>query len=151
MRLAEALINRGNCQKRIEILKEKLIKYSKVQEGDVPPEDPDDILKEINKNYEALVNYIKSINKTNSETMFDEKNSFADVLAYRDVLIQRYNLTKKVIDSAVDIGNRYSRNEIKILSTISVKEYQKEADRIAKEFRELDLKIQEKNWQVDLL
>ncbi|MCX6158000.1 MAG: DIP1984 family protein [Ignavibacteriae bacterium] len=151
MKLAEALIKRGNSQKRIEVLREKLLRYAKVQEGDKPAESPDDIYKELNDSFNELTEFIQRINKTNAEVLFDDKRTIADVLAYRDVLIQKYNLTTKLITSATDIGDRYSKKEIKILSTIDVKEYQKEADKLAKEYRELDLKIQEKNWSVDLL
>jgi len=47
--------------------------------------------------------------------------------------------------------DRYSKKEIKILSTIDVKVFQKDTDNVAKEYRELDLKIQEKNWQIELI
>lgn len=151
MKLAEALIKRGNSQRRIEILRDKLLRYSKVQEGDKPAESPDDIYKELNESFNELTGFIQKINKTNTEVLFDAKRTIADALTYRDVLIQKYNLTTKLITSATDIGDRYSKKEIKILSTINVQVYQKEADKLAKEYRELDLKIQEKNWNVDLL
>ncbi len=151
MKLAEALIKRGNLQKRIEGLKEKLIRYSRVQEGENPPENPDDIYKEIKFNLDELISYIQRISKTNSHTMFDEKYSVADVLSYRDILLQKYKILYKVIESATDIGDRYSKKEIKIISSIDVVGYQKEADIIGKDYRELDIKIQEKNWQIELI
>ena len=151
MKLAETLIKRGNLQKRIEGLKEKLIRYSRVQEGENPPENPEDIYKELKLNLDELINFIQRINKTNSKIMFDEKYSIADVLTYRDILLHNYKILYKVIESATDIGDRYSKKEIKVLSSINVKGYQKEADKISKEYRELDIKIQEKNWLIDLI
>ncbi|WP_353957378.1 hypothetical protein [uncultured Parasutterella sp.] len=47
--------------------------------------------------------------------------------------------------------DRYSRSEILIIPTVNVKEYQKKADELAKEVRELDNKIQQANWNIDLL
>ena len=151
MKLAEALIKRGNLQKRIDALKEKLIRYAKVQEGEKPPEQPEEIYKELKGCLDELTVFVQRINKTNSEVMFDEKRSIADVLAYRDVLLLKYKILNKVIESATSLIDRYSKKEIKILSTIDVKVYQKDSDNVAKEYRELDLKIQEKNWSVDLL
>lgn len=151
MKLAEALIKRGNLQKRIDALKEKLVKYAKVQEGEKPPEQPEEIYKELNGCLDELTVFVQRINKTNSEVMFDEKLSIADVLAYRDVLLQKYKILNKVIESATSLIDRYSKKEIKILSTIDVKVYQKDTDNVAKEYRELDLKIQEKNWQIELV
>jgi len=151
MKLAEALIKRGNLQKRIEYLKEKLIRYAKVQEGEKPPEQPDEIYRELKGCLEELTIFVQRINKTNSEVMFDEKRSVADVLAYRDVLLQKYKILNKVIESATSLIDRYSKKEIKVLSTIDVKAYQKDTDNVAKEYRELDLKIQEKNWYIELI
>ena len=151
MKLAEALIKRGNLQKRIDALKEKLIKYAKVQEGEKPPEQPDEIYKELKGCLDELTVFVQRINKTNSEVMFDEKRSIADVLAYRDVLLQKYKILNKVIESATSLIDRYSKKEIKVLSTIDVKAYQKDTDNVAKEYRELDLKIQEKNWYIELI
>ena len=37
------------------------------------------------------------------------------------------------------------------MMTVNVKEYQKKADELAKEVRELDNKIQQANWNIDLL
>ena len=151
MKLAEALIKRGNLQKRIDALKEKLIRYAKVQEGEKPPEQPEEIYKELKGCLDELTVFVQRINKTNSEVMFDEKRSIADVLAYRDVLLLKYKILNKVIESATSLIDRYSKKEIKILSTIDVKVYQKDTDNVAKEYRELDLKIQEKNWHIDLI
>jgi hypothetical protein len=151
MKLAEALIKRGNLQKRIDALKEKLSRYAKVQEGEKPPEQPDEIYRELKECLDELTVFVQRINKTNSEVMFDEKRSIADVLAYRDVLLQKYKILNKVIESATSLIDRYSKKEIKILSTIDVRAYQKDTDNVAKEYRELDLKVQEKNWHIELI
>ena len=46
---------------------------------------------------------------------------------------------------------RYSLKEIMVFSTVDVKELQKNVDRIAKELREVDEKIQGANWTIDLI
>ena len=45
---------------------------------------------------------------------------------------------------------RYSRTEIKILSTVNVTAMQKNLDALSKELRETDEAIQEANWTNDL-
>jgi len=151
MILAEALINRGNCQKMIEILREKLVKYARIQEGEKPAEDPGEILDKLTGHFAELTSLMQRINKTNSLTAFDESRSIADVLAHRDVLKQKWNALSRTISAATDLTERYSKKEIKMLSSIDVKEYQKIADDTAKEYREIDLKIQEMNWKVELV
>jgi hypothetical protein len=49
MRLAEALILRADAQKRIEHLKQRLLRNAKVQEGDVPAENPAELIGELDR------------------------------------------------------------------------------------------------------
>ena len=47
MKLAEALILRADYQKRVELLKNRLLQNVRVQEGDEPNEDPKLLLKKL--------------------------------------------------------------------------------------------------------
>ncbi len=49
MKLAEALILRADCQKRIAQLKSRLLTNAKVQEGDAPAETPQDLIVELER------------------------------------------------------------------------------------------------------
>lgn len=44
MKLAEVLILRADCQKRIDQLRQRLLRSAKVQEGEQPPENPQQLL-----------------------------------------------------------------------------------------------------------
>ena len=46
---------------------------------------------------------------------------------------------------------RYSKSEIRLLRVVDVGALRRRADDLAKERRELDAKIQEANWQTDLV
>ncbi len=54
MKLAEVLILRADCQKRIAQLKSRLLVNAKVQEGDAPAETPQELIAELNKNIKLL-------------------------------------------------------------------------------------------------
>jgi hypothetical protein len=43
MKIAEALALRADLQKRLEQLKQRLVKNARIQEGDVPEEDPGEL------------------------------------------------------------------------------------------------------------
>lgn len=43
------------------------------------------------------------------------------------------------------------RTEIKYVTTINIANLQKQVDDLSKEFRELNVKLQEKNWTTELL
>lgn len=150
MKLAEALNLRADLQRRIASLKERLIKNAKVQEGDIPAENPKILLKELDDNIVELENIIKAINKTNSST-YVENESIADLIAKRDALGLKLSVLRGFLSEASDKVERYSNKEIKVLSTINVAEKQKEIDKLSKEYRLLDTKLQGLNWITDLI
>lgn len=150
MKLAEALILRADCQKRFEQLKVRIIRSSKVQEGDEPAENPHDLMVELETVAQELADLIKRINKTNSLTLLQEDRTLADTLAERDVLSLRRDVYVGLAQAASVTLDRYSKSEVKFKSTVDVALIQKRADELAKAYRELDSRIQELNWKTDL-
>ena len=151
MKLAEALILRADSQKRFAQLQSRLIGNARIQEGDEAAENPNDLIKELEGVAGELVDLIKRINKTNSATVVANGKTISDVLAERDVLaLRRAAYNSLALNAAVGQG-RLTRSEIKYVSTIKVAEIQKHADELAKEYRELDARIQELNWLTDLI
>jgi len=151
MKLAEALILRADCQKRFAQLKSRLLTNAKIQEGDKPAEKPQELIKELEGVAGELADLIKRINKTNSATIVANSKTLSDVLAERDVLALRRAAYNDLALSAAIAHGRLTRSEIKYVSTINVAETQKRADELAKEYRELDARIQELNWQTELI
>ncbi|MEN6370840.1 MAG: DIP1984 family protein [Armatimonadota bacterium] len=151
MKLAEALILRADCQKRIEQLKQRLMRNAKSQEGDSPAENPSQLLHEMEKAAAELQDLIQRINKTNSEVKLDSAQTLSDALAVRDVLTVRQGVYRELAAAATVTQDRYTKSEVKFKGNVRVDEIQNKADDIAKERRELDAKIQECNWRTDLL
>ena len=151
MKLAEALILRADCQKRFAQLKSRLLTNAKIQEGDKPAEKPQELIKELESVAGELADLIKRINKTNSATIVANSKTLSDVLAERDVLALRRAAYNDLALSAAIAHGRLTRSEIKYVSTINVAETQKRADELAREYRELDARIQELNWQTELI
>lgn len=151
MKVAEALILRADYQKRVEHLKNRLLQNVRVQEGDEPNEDPKLLLKELQELLEKLRLLIQQINKTNLKTKFDKVESLADALVSRDLIGQERKVHSDLLEQATMKLERYSRAEIKYITTISVKEMQKHVDELSQKYRIYDVKIQELNWKTDLL
>ncbi len=150
MKLAEALILRADCQKRIAQLKGRLLTNAKVQEGDAPAETPQELIVELERVSAELLDLIKRINRTNSATAF-AGGTISDALADRDVLAQKRTAYADLAQTAAITHGRFTRSEVKYISTINVGEIQKRADELAKDYRELDARIQELNWQTELI
>ena len=150
MKLAQALMLRADTQKRIEQLKVRLLSNAKTQENESPSEDPKLLLKELDKLTSELFRLIFSINLTNSSAKFDGI-SLTEMIAKKDALTIKANVLREFATSASQKVDLYSNSEIKILSTVDVAALQKQVDALSKEIRELEMKLQEANWSVDLV
>ncbi|ALF48403.1 DIP1984 family protein [Campylobacter concisus] len=150
MKLAQALILRADTQKRLEQLKGRLLDNAKMQENERPSEDPKLLLKELDRLSDELFRLILAINLTNSSAKF-EGVSLTEMIAKKDTLSQKASVLRDFAKSASQKVDLYSNSEIKILSSVDVAMLQKQIDELSKEIRELDMKLQEANWQVDLV
>lgn len=150
MKIAEALALRADLQRRLEQLKQRLVKNARIQEGDKPEEAPVELQSELEESAQELTSLIQRINRTNAASRFGN-GTLADALAERDVLKIRYNAYRELAAAASTTQSRATRSEVKFVSTVSVAAIQRKADDLAKEYRELDTKIQEADWQTTLL
>lgn len=150
MKLASALTERADLQKRISELSTRLNNNAKVQEGETPSEDPGELMDELDKDLKRLEELMARINRTNNATKAGEK-TLTDLIAKRDCLKQRISILRDFLNRSSEKVSRYTKTEIRILSTVSVAELQKEADRYSKELRETDETIQSLNWTTELL
>lgn len=151
MKLAEALILRADTQKRMEQLKQRLVRNAKIQEGDNPAESPEELMKELEQLSEELTQLIQRINRTNSANKIAESMTLSDALAIRDILKLKCGIYRELIEAASVTQARFSRSEVKFKSTVDIAAVQKQVDQWAKDHRELDTKIQEANWLIELI
>lgn len=149
MKLATALTERADLQRRLSELETRLNNNAKIQEGEQPAEDPALLLTELDSILLRLESLVAAINLTNSTTIVNGQ-TLTEWLARRDCLKQRLQIMRRFLDNASQKIDRYSRTEIRIHSTVPVAELQKDVDRISKELREVDEKIQEINWTTEL-
>lgn len=150
MRLGQALARRAELQSRLSELRERLEVSTLVQEGDSPPEDPTELIEELDQVADELEQLIASINRTNTETELQPGTTLTDALARRDVLGLRHGALKAAADATAVQQARYSRSEIRMVRTFDVAEVRKRVDQLARERRQLDADIQAANWTVDL-
>ncbi|MBO1872016.1 DIP1984 family protein [Lachnoanaerobaculum sp. Marseille-Q4761] len=150
MKLAVALQERADLNIKIGDLKARINRNVLVQEGEKPTEDPKDLKKELDACINRLEYLIAAINKTNCETKVDGK-SITELLARKDVLEVKSAAYRDIVYVGSSNTDRARNTEIKIVSVINVKAWQKEADEIAKEIRLIDNKIQETNWTTELV
>ena len=149
MKLAEALQERADLNRKIAQLRERLENNAIVQEGEKTPEDPAQLLVELDASIRRLEELMARINKTNTQTR-DGEQSITDLIARKDALRVQVDAYRDIISSASQIARRAMRTEIKILSAVDVKALQKKADELSRELREVDNRIQQINWMTEL-
>jgi hypothetical protein len=151
LKLAEALAERSDCQKRLEDLKKRMLRSARTQEGEQPAEDSAELLAESERVFARLLELVSAINRTNASTSFDATRTISDAIAERDLTGKQRDFLSAIADASSTRQDRYSKSEVKFISTLSVTELQKQIDRLSKAFRELDTKLQELNWRTELV
>ena len=150
MKLAEALQERADLNRRIEQLRYRLSNNVLVQEGEKPLEDPAVLLEELESSFTRLEWLIARINLTNCAAKV-EGRSLTELIARRDVLALRADAYRRLVEEASQNTHRATRTEIKVLSAVDVPALQRQADDASRELRLLDNTLQATNWTADLM
>ena len=78
MKLATALSERAELQRRISEIGTRLNQNAKVQEGEEPSEAPEMLLEELDRSVKRLEELIAGINRTNSATVHPGRPEASD-------------------------------------------------------------------------
>ena len=140
----------ADLNRNIDQLQSRLNNNVLVQEGEEPAEDPQKLKEMLDESIARLAYLIKCINQTNCQTIIDGK-SLTELIAQKDALSLKIHAYKDIVYTAAQSVYRARNTEIKIKQTINVASWQAEIDQMAKNLRLLDNKLQENNWQTDLI
>lgn len=151
VKLAEALAERAEATRRVEQLRARVVSSARYQEGEAPAEDAAQLLAEAGEVLSALETLIRRINRTNATVEMGPDGTLTDALARRDVLRLRHSVVTAAAGSGERGYGRQLRSELMMLSALPVAELRGQADVLAREIREVDVRIQRTNWEVDLL
>lgn len=150
MKLAEALLLRRDLNNRLFQLRNEISSSVLVQEGDTLDRSITELFKEydeINQQYSELVVAINRKNATAS--LADSALLLMEALEQREQLRRKHALLTQALDKT-KAAPRIGRNEIRLVRTIDTKTLTEQLNATAKQLRELDGKIQQTNWLVDL-
>ena len=155
MKLAEALALRADATRRIDQLRTRIVANARFQEGEEPAEDAQALLADASAALDELEVLIRRINRTNAATRIGPEGTITDALARRDVLRTRHSIVTGAADAAAGRSQagmgRQLRSELKMLAALPVAELRAQADDLARQIRELDVRIQQSNWEFDLM
>jgi hypothetical protein len=157
MRLAEALAQRADAVRRIAQLRNRINGNARYQDGEMPAEDAADLLRQAESACAELETLIRRINATNAATPLSVEpgtggGTVTDAMARRDVLRLRHAVLTSAADAAAGHGGvRQFRSELTQVAALPVAELRARADDVARDLRRLDLRVQQRNWETDLL
>jgi hypothetical protein len=150
MKLAEALLLRGDMQKKIASLRERIVRNALFQEGSAPHEDPNALLTEASAVGDELEQLITRINAANLGNALPDGRTLTAAIAHRDNLVQRHGLLQAAIAGTQKEPDRYSVREIKWVAAVDVAKLQQQSEDLARQIRELNARIQETNWKIEI-
>ena len=149
MKLAEALQERADLNREIAQLQSRLCANAVKQEGQETPEDPEELMEQLERSVDRLAALTAAINLRNS-TVEHEGRTVTELLAQRDALSQKIRILRELADNASAVTHRGLRTEIAMLSAVNVRELRQKLDLLSKELRLLDNTIQSINWTTEL-
>ena len=151
MKVGEALQRRSDNQKRMTDLQNRIVRCAVVQEGDKPPEDPAQLLAELDRLHAETLSYVQRINRTNAATRFSDGATLADAIAERESLKKQRQRFMAAADASTEQQGRYLHSEIRVIRTMDAAALRKRADQLARDARDLDIRIQAMNWEIDVV
>lgn len=150
MKLAEALLLRGDVQKKLASLRERISRNVLLQEGNAPHEDPNALLQEAMMVIAELEALVVKINVANLGNRLPDGRSLTAAIAFRDSLMQRHAVLQSAIGATQKEPDRYSVREIKWVAAVDVGMLQKQSEDLSRQIREINARIQESNWLIEI-
>lgn len=150
MKLAEALLLRGDVQKKLASLRERISRNVLLQEGNSPHEDPNALLQEAMTVIAELEALVVKINVANLGNRLPDGRSLTAAIAFRDSLMQRHAVLQSAIGATQKEPDRYSVREIKWVAAVDVGMLQKQSEDLSRQIREINARIQESNWLIEI-
>lgn len=150
MKLAEALQERADLRRVIGQLEARIVNNARIAEGTTPTEDPAELIRTLDGAMDRLADLITAINGTNSVTVVDGR-SLTEWIAQRDTLKEKIEIYRRLVNEASEVTRRMTHSEIRIVPAVDVPTLNRQTDKMAKELRLMDNRIQAANWTTELI
>lgn len=150
MKLAEALQERADLRRVIGQLEARIVNNARIAEGTTPTEDPAELIRTLDGAMDRLAALITAINGTNSVTVVDDR-SLTEWIAQRDTLKEKIEIYRRLVNEASEVTRRMTHSEIRIVPAVDVPTLNRQTDKMAKELRLMDNRIQAANWTTELI
>jgi hypothetical protein len=152
MKLAEALIERVELQRKNSELVDEIMDNVHLPDCDEPTIVPEELIRRYDANMTRLNELVRRINKTNCFTEMSNGRTLVDAIAKRDCLISRiaeYSYSCFLL--APFLLRSEKKEKVKYVRHADLKTLKRKLSHLSQELRKLDTAIQAKNRSVELL
>ncbi|WLF79020.1 hypothetical protein PVL30_002770 [Lodderomyces elongisporus] len=153
MKLANALKLRANLQTDLKQQESEIRSNLVQQEGLTPSHDSNEQYQKYVLKLGELEKLIVAINYTNTKSRHEyngQQKSITELILRIKEIKQMISLTESVI-SRGKAPTINTASDIRILSCVDMKKYDDKLEQLKSELLNLEMKLEEINWQVDLL
>lgn len=157
MKVSEALAERSDLDKKIRVTVGRAQNMARFVEGEDVPEQASELLAEARTLLARKYELVRRINMTNAQTqILGGEMTVTAAIARRDHLNAERKIITEVIDRATPGFDAYGlrgrrRTELPEKTDLPVRDLRAEADRLSRDYRELDTSIQQSNWETELV
>jgi hypothetical protein len=152
MFLAEALLKKAVLKKELEALEQRMSESARIPYDAAPVDDYLILLNSYRSKESELLEISLRILATNSSTEFREGETISQAIIRRDSLKCAVNMYNKLLGAATGGGRGlFSNRDVKYKRVVDMDMLRANMDNTAMQYRELDVKLQQLNWNTDLL
>ncbi|MCL2059611.1 MAG: DIP1984 family protein [Oscillospiraceae bacterium] len=153
MLLAEALFKKAVLKKELETLEQRMGESARVPHDEEPIDDYLVLLGSYLEKEGELLDMNLRIQTTNISTAFREGETISQAINRRDSLKRIVSMYNKLLSAATGGGSRgiFSSRDVKYKRVVDMDKTRADMSNAAMQYRELDVKLQQLNWNTELL
>ena len=152
MLLAEALLKKAVLKKELEALEQRMGDSARIPHDEEPVDDYLVLLGSYREKEGELLDMSLRILATNISTAFREGETISQAIIRRDSLKRVVSMYNKLLNAASGGERRlFSSRDIKYKRLVDMDKVRVNKDNVAMQYRDLDVKLQQLNWNTELL
>lgn len=150
--LAEALLRKATLKKELDALEQRMGESARVPHDEEPVDDYIALLDIYHKKESELMELSLRILSTNNSAAFKDGETIAQAIIRRDSLKRTVSMYSKLLSAATG-GSRglFSSRDVKYKRVVDMDKARANMDSAAMQYRDLDVKLQQMNWNTELL
>jgi len=153
MLLAEALLRKAILKKELEALEQRMVESARVPHDEEPADDYLVLLCSYREKEGELLEMSLRILATNISTAFRAGETISQAIIRRDSLKRVVSMYNKLLSAASGSGSRglFNSRDVKYKRVVDMEKVRADMDNAAMQYRDLDVKLQQLNWNTELL